>query len=152
MTSDPAKGLRWRSPLSGTVLQLDRKSHRKVSILHPVSWPFINSSTFTYNTPSNKQSVSLWTLTCVILPEVQHKKCCRRYQPMNHGAHLMEAKERGSCAVQDLAWQTDLHSPIFAGNPSKTNAEQLSQKGGELAVSAVNWSHRCAWASAAAGP
>lgn len=36
MTSGPAKGLRWRSQLSGTLLQLDRKPHRKVSILHPV--------------------------------------------------------------------------------------------------------------------
>lgn len=127
MTSGPDKGLRWRSQLSGTLLRLDRKPHSKVSILHPVSWPFINSSTFTYNIPSMEETVSLWTLKCVILPEVKHNKCCRRYQPMNHGALLMEAKK--SVAAWGLAWHTDLHSPIFGGNPTKTNAGQLSAEG-----------------------
>lgn len=134
-------------------LQLDRKPHRKVSVLHPVSWPFINSSKFTFKIPSKEQNVSLWTLKCVTLPEMQHNKGCRRYQHMNHGAHLMEAKKNVAVLLLEGWHDTQTYTlPFLAGIQPKQMQGSSQQKGGEHTVSAVNWSYQCASASAAAGP
>lgn len=72
---------------------------------------------------------------------------------MNHGAHLMEAKK--SVAVLLLQGWHDTQTytlPFLVGVQPKQMQGSSQQKGGEHAVSAVNWSHQFASASAAAGP
>lgn len=100
------------------------------------------------HSPTRYAPRSTWTLRCVILPEVQHKKCCRRCQPMNHGAHLMEAKKSVAVLLLEGWHDTQTYSPlVLVGIQPKQVQGNSQQKGGELAVPAVNWSHPCASAS-----
>lgn len=122
MTSDPAKGLGWRSHLSGS-FQLDRKARQNFTQENlpyyppvPLLWPFISSSGFTAEMPSNELSVSLCTGKCVIFPQVQHNKCCRRHQGTNHGAHLMEAKKNMAVLLLKGCHDTQTYTlPFFVG-------------------------------------
>lgn len=122
LRSDPAKGFRWRSQLSGTLLQLDRKPHRKVSTLHPVM-------TF-YQFLHIHLRHTIQAAECFILDS----EMCN---PARGAAQQMLQEVPAHEPWLKRAWQFCsrvgmTHRPTlshFGGNPTQTNAEQPSAEG-----------------------
>lgn len=118
-----------------------RTSHRKtfhIAPSVPLSWPFISSSGFTSEIPSNEQSVSLSTVKCVIPPQVQHNKRSRRYQGTNRGARLMQAKNAAVLLLEGCHETQTYPLPFSVGIQPKQMQGDTRQKGGERSVSAAN--------------
>ena len=137
MTSGPAKGLRWRSHLSGRLFQPDKKLRQNFTQKSlpycPLCPSVVTFSRFLWIHLRN----TIWWAKCFTLPseacnpptgaaqqrlqEVpEHELWC----PPDGGY-----EECGSLAARGLSRHADLHSTIFSGNPAKTSAGRLSAEG-----------------------